>query len=73
MKFNGHRQKLRRREVLMMEQCWFLLLVVHYAPSVLICTLEVDTKVITIDKHMDLIIVIWSIIILYEHNSDETE
>ena len=49
-----------------------MLLVVAYAPSVLTYNLENDTKVITIDRQMDLRILIWSIIILYKHNSKKT-
>ena len=49
-----------------------LLLVVAYVSSVLTCNLEDDTKWITIYRHIDLSILIWSIVIIYENNSDET-
>ena len=55
-----------------MEKCWLLLLVVVYAPSVLTSNLDDDTKWINTGRHMDLSIFIWIIIIIYEHNRDET-
>ena len=72
MKLNGHLWTQRQRNVQIMEKFLLFLLVVSYAPSVLTFNLEDYTKVITIDRHMDLIIFIWSIIIIYEHNSYDT-
>ena len=54
-----------------MEKYWLLLLVVAYIPYVLTYNLEDDTKVMTIDRHKDLSILIWNIIILHKHNSDK--
>ena len=48
-----------------------MLLVVSYTPSVFTFTLENNTKGITIDRHMEFSIFIWSTIIIYERNSDE--
>ena len=61
----------RRRNVMIMDKCWLLMLVVAQPPSVSTCTLEDDTKGIVIDTYMDLSVLIWSIIFLYKHNSDD--
>ena len=49
----------------------FLMLVVAYAPSVLTWISKDNIKLFTNDKHMDLNILVWSIIITYEHIDDE--
>ena len=46
-------------------------MVVSYDPYFLTLNFEDDTKVITNDKHTDLSILIWIIIIIYKHNSNE--
>ena len=55
-----------------MGKCWLLMLAVAYSPSVLTCNLEYNTKVITNDRHIYFRILIWSTIIIYEQNRDET-
>ena len=47
------------------------MLVVAYTPFFFIITLEDGAEVTTIDRYMRLIVLIWIIIILYEHDSDD--
>ena len=52
-----------------MEKCWLLMLVVIYDPSVSTCNFKDDDKVMTNYRHMALILLIWGIIIIYEHKT----
>ena len=71
-KLNSNQWTQRRHNVTMLEYVWLLLFVVAYPFSVLNSILEDDTKGITIGRHMGLSVLIWSIIILYEHNNNDT-
>ena len=72
MKLNFHWWTQWRWDSNKTKTCWLSLWAVADAHSVGTCYFEDDIKGITDDKQMGLRVFIWIIIIIYEHNGDNT-
>ena len=58
------------RDVQIMENYWMLRWDVSNALYVITCYFDDDTKLIYYDRNIVMSVLIWSIIIIYEHNND---
>ena len=59
-------------KIQIIESCWWLMWDVDNVPSVLTYRFKDDVKGITNDRYMGFSVLIRIIIIIYEHNDDET-